>query len=73
MNIANRWVFIAGLIANILLVLWTFLAFDQEWTGAFWPLFSVWTGVIVLFVLLAFVAGHTAFDVLFHSYRRPIP
>lgn len=59
MNVANRWVFIAGLVANLLLVLWTLVAFHQDWHGAFWPLFIVWTCVIALFVLVAFVARPT--------------
>lgn len=55
MNLANRWVFLAGLFINILLVIWTVVSFYQEWTGAFWPIFIVWTAATGLFVLAAFL------------------
>lgn len=59
MNLANRWVFIAGLAANLVLVVWTLVAYGQEWNGAFWPLFIIWACLIALFVVVAFVSKPT--------------
>lgn len=52
----RQGLFLGTLLGNMALVLLTVLAYDQDWDGAYWPIFLVWAGLILLLMLVGFLS-----------------